>query len=111
MLWEYCGIDSRFGHEYKGSHIHLPHELPHGNLFTIVTSMGPRSRERGNTVATAASTLLGFYLQWGRALVSAEMRRSSRRSARRVVMLQWGRALVSAEMIALYLWKCSCGDA
>ena len=39
----------------------------------IDASMGPRSRERGNTEAVAARLPDDFLLQWGRAHVSAEM--------------------------------------
>src|SRR5438270_923159 len=60
-----------------------------------VASMGPRSDERGNA-ATAFTFCNSAELQWGRALMSAEIF---------VILvvglfagqLQWGRALMSAE--------------
>jgi len=47
-----------------------------------VASMGPRSGERGNRMATEVWNN-HIWLQWGRAQVSAEIARDSRKPLRR----------------------------
>src|SRR5437763_528039 len=59
-------------------------------------SMGPRSDERGNSAAECFSTSRAA-LQWGRALMSAEIHQGQT-CLRNMWLLQWGRALMSAEM-------------
>src|SRR5579883_3166700 len=60
-------------------------------------SMGPRSGERGNSLAFSADMVNGL-LQWGRAQVSAEMMNLSYDVFIEADVLQWGRAQVSAEI-------------
>src|SRR6184192_4211844 len=60
--------------------------------------MGPRSGERGNLRLHQLFQRQTRKLQWGRALVSAEIQRAAGNSAASA-RLQWGRALVSAEII------------
>ena len=59
-------------------------------------SMGPRSRERGN-IGSPSTSPERRGLQWGRAHVSAEMWSDAAHRAVRG-SLQWGRAHVSAEI-------------
>ncbi len=61
--------------------------------------MGPRSDERGNGGGGVDITGGADRLQWGRALMSAEMT-SEDGTCWRLYLLQWGRALMSAEMMS-----------
>ncbi len=62
----------------------------------VYASMGPRSDERGNLSTGHERSKKGL-LQWGRALMSAEIVPIGGGSAG-TPALQWGRALMSAEM-------------
>src|SRR5437899_634274 len=72
-----------------------------------VASMGPRSDERGNA-ATAFTFCNSALLQWGRALMSAEIT-ERREFGQQLRALQWGRALMSAEMPIIKL-PCFLGE-
>src|SRR5207302_7039644 len=65
-----------------------------------ITSMGPRSDERGNTAANP-NMPAARRLQWGRAQMSAEISQVLFMGSS-IQLLQWGRAQMSAEM-----WKCA----
>src|SRR5947208_3431300 len=64
-----------------------------------IASMGPRSGERGNSKGLATKRCSLAQLQWGRALVSAEISGDPAFTLG-AYWLQWGRALVSAEIWA-----------
>ena len=65
--------------------------------IVYITSMGPRSDERGNSISCRRALARIIRLQWGRAPMSAEISDVMLLFAPSF-RLQWGRAPMSAEM-------------
>ena len=72
--------------------------MPPASLQHTHASMGPRSHERGNGMASLRNAP-ALALQWGRVLMNAETPIAEHQRAG-MVALQWGRVLMNAETAA-----------